>query len=178
MRCRQQLRYFWVLPQCGTALFLRCFNVNWMYRHAPEGKSCVGTAKCVTVAPKCGMFLQDHWNPTGQGQQNYSQERQDSQLLPARGNCMDLGGDCSSLTCAICTSGVWLHMVPDVTPTPLKGNWDSYWMIYTMWNIKSLPVGRRILQSNPRIWYSETGRKVEGKYLYFGGFCCNFVESL
>lgn len=40
----------------GFALFLRFFSVNWMYRHAPEGKSCAGTAKC---APKWGMFLQD-----------------------------------------------------------------------------------------------------------------------
>lgn len=94
------------------------------------------------------------------------------------GNCTDLGEDCSSLTCAVCTSGVWLHMVPEVTPTLLKASRDSYWMMYTIRNIESLPVGRKILQTNPRIWCSGTGRKVEGKYFCFGGFCCNSVESL
>lgn len=40
-------------------------------------------------------------------------------LLPAHGNCRDLGWNWS-LLCAVCALGPWVHKGPDFTPSPLR----------------------------------------------------------
>lgn len=42
-------------------------------------------------------------------------------LLPACGNCTDLGGNCSSLTCAICTLGMLVAHGTRCYSNPVKG---------------------------------------------------------
>lgn len=94
--------------------------MNWMYRHI----QCVLCWYC-KMCDCCSKV----WDiPPGPGK-SYRAAPRDLQagasvihrLLPACGNCTDLGGNCSSLTCAICTLGMLVAHGTRCYSNPVKG---------------------------------------------------------